>query len=294
MSRILVTGAGGFVGQALLEHLQAGGVHGVVPAHRADLERCADAGFAAELLSGIEVVVHLANIAHRRAGADLLQRVNVEATRRLAEAAARSGARRFIYVSSVKAMGERSTTAALDEDCLEKPTTDYGRSKLAAEQALANVGRHAGMRYLALRPPLVYGPGVKANFLTLIRAIDGGLPLPFSGIANARSLIGVRNLVSAIEATLTATDASWDRSYVVADDEALSTPELCRAIGRALGRPARLFRLPSRLLAMLPGTAALTTSLRVDDRRFRSAMGWRACASLEQGLQEAARWYQSR
>lgn len=253
--RVLVTGAGGFIGSHLCPALAAAG-HEL----RASVEGC-------------DAVVHLANIAHTSASAADLQRVNVEGTIAQARAALAAGARRFVYLSSIKAA---------------QPDDAYGRSKLRAEQALLGL---ANLEPVILRPPLVYGPRVKANFLALLRAVDRGWPLPLASIENRRSLVYVGNLVDAILACLGG--PAQGRTYAVSDGAPVSTPQLCRAIGRALGRPARLFPFPGGLLRLAPGLARLAQSQEADDRAIRAELGWRAPFSLEEGLRLTAQWYRA-
>ena len=276
---VLVTGANGFIGRALCARLDAGGI----PVRRATRfpdaargdARVADIGPDTDwsaALEGCAAVVHLANIAHAAVDPVRLERVNVQGSAALARQAAAAGARRFIYMSSIKA---------------QAPDDAYGEAKRAAEHALAAIG---GLEFVALRPPLVYGPGVGANFLALMRAIDRGLPLPLAGIENRRSIVYAGNLADAVACALLAPQAAG-RTYAVSDGESMSTPQLCRAIGEALGRPARLFRFPSRLLELLPGARKLTRSLEVDAAAIRDELGWKPPYTSAHGLSQTARWY---
>jgi nucleoside-diphosphate-sugar epimerase len=253
--RIYVTGASGFIGSHLCPALAAAG-HELRPT-----------------VAGCDALVHLANIAHTSASPRELHRVNVEGTIAQAQSALSAGTRRFVYLSSVKA---------------DKPDDAYGRAKSIAEQALLQL---VGLEPAILRPPLVYGPRVKANFLALMRAVDRGWPLPLASIRNRRSLVYVGNLVDAILRCLEGNRVG--RTYAVSDGAPVSTPELCRALGAALGRPARLFPFPPVLLRLAPGFARLTESLEVDDRAIRDELGWRAPFSFEQGLQATAQWYRA-
>jgi UDP-N-acetyl-alpha-D-quinovosamine dehydrogenase len=264
--RILVTGLSGFIGSSLGPFLEARG-HEVRGAGR-------ELTALAEALRGCDAMVHLANIAHARVEAGLLRRVNVEGTVRAAALAADHGVRRFVYLSSVKAI---------------EPQDAYGHAKLAAEHALRQTAAASTMQPVILRPPLVYGPRVKANFLSLMRAIARGWPLPFASIENRRSLLFVENLCDAILACLQTAKASG-KTYVVSDGPPVSTPALCRAIGDALGRPARLFRFPPRLLPL----DKLKDSLVVDDAALREELGWKPPFSFEEGLSATAAWYRNR
>jgi nucleoside-diphosphate-sugar epimerase len=264
--KIAVSGASGFIGNALCRSLIASGHDPVA----ADLRRLDDA----------RAVVHLAGIAHRRASREELQRVNVDLAVSVGRAAAAAGAG-LVFISSIKVHGERSD-APLTESSPIRPMDPYAESKARAEEALRSI---AGLRLAVLRPPLVYGPGVKANFLALMKAIARRLPLPFASIANRRSLIYVGNLADAIERCLGAAG-----TYVVCDGAAVSTPTLCRAIGAALGRRTHLFPFPPILLPF----ETLTGSLEVDDAELRRSLGWAPPFSFEEGLRLTAGWYRNR
>jgi nucleoside-diphosphate-sugar epimerase len=264
--RILVTGLSGFIGTSLGPVLEAHG-HDVRSVSR-------DAAFLGEAFRACDAVIHLANIAHNRVDSRLLWRVNVEGTSRAVALAAEERVRRFVYVSSAKA---------------RDPQDDYGRAKLAAEEALLRVASVSGMQSVILRPPLVYGPRVRANFLALMRAIAHGWPLPLKSIENRRSLVYVGNLCDAI-AQCVESAAAAGRTFYVTDGPAVSTPVLCRAIGNALRRPARLFPFPPVLLPL----SRLTDSLEVDDSAIRRELGWRPPFSFEEGLRLTADWYRTR
>ena len=254
--RILVTGSSGFIGSHLCPALTAAG-HAL-----------------GTTLDGCDAVVHLANIAHTSASPDALRRVNVEDTIAQAVAARTASARRFIYLSSIKAA---------------RPEDAYGRAKADAEQALLRVD---GLVTTIFRPPLVYGPRVKANFLSLMRAVDRGWPLPLASVSNRRSLVFVGNLVDAILSCIEAQQAAG-KVYEVSDGNAVSTPELIRALARALGRQARLFPFPSALLDLFPPVRSLVRSLEVDDSAIRRELGWRPPYTFEQGLCATAEWYRA-
>jgi UDP-N-acetyl-alpha-D-quinovosamine dehydrogenase len=265
--KVAVTGASGFIGRALCEALADSG-HEVAPI---DLRR-------GQALVG-DAVVHLAAIAHRRARPADIERVNVWLAQEVGRQAAAQGSP-LVYVSSVKVHGEVSS-APFTENSPLAPKDAYGQSKARAESALRAI---SGLRFAVLRPPLVYGPGVKANFFALLRAVALGVPLPFASVRNRRSLVYVGNVAAAIAACI-----GRAGTFLVSDGPALSTAQLCRSMGEALGRPARLFPFPQ---ALLP--AKLAGSLEVDDSAIRTALGWRPPVTFEEGLRETARWYQAR
>jgi UDP-N-acetyl-alpha-D-quinovosamine dehydrogenase len=277
--KVLVTGASGFVGRALAGALEARGIAWSA----ATRDTVGDIGPTTDwraALEGCDRVVHLANLAHASGIAqDALRAVNVGGTRRLAEQAAAAGVARFVYLSSVKAA---------------HPDDAYGAAKQAAERALAGI---RDLAWVALRPPLVYGPGVKANFLALLRAVDQGWPLPLASVRNRRSLVYVGNLADAILRCLEASQAVG-RTYAVADGAPVSTPELIRALAQALGRSPRLFAFPPALLELAGSLAGrgdtvrrLTRSLEVDDHAIRRELDWRPPFTFEEGIRLTAQWH---
>ena len=309
--RILVTGASGFVGTALCRELLARGhtvraaVRRLVPPSAVPprLQQILVPDIGAEfdrsaLVDGVATVVHLAAIAHRSSLDDAeLRRVNCDAAIRLAEAAAGS-VRRFVFLSSVKVHGEDSGSGTYAEDDALDPRDSYGRSKLEAERALTDTAARCGVELVIVRPPLVYGPGVKANFLRLLGWIDSGLPLPFASVHNRRSLVYVGNLVDAI-ARLAEHPAARG-PFLVGDDESVSTPELVSRIASVLGRPARLLPVPPALLRIAGIIAgrrdtirSLTGNLAIDSLRARRLLDWRPPHTLDAGLAQTARWYRS-
>ena len=290
--RIAVTGASGFIGRALCARLSRDGhaLRALVRVPRRELGReqmvvgdLAQFRDWARALDGVQAVVHLAGYAHGRGDDAALTAVNVAATRAAAEAACAGGAH-FLFASSIKVHGETSS-APLRESSPLAPGERYARSKLQAENALRAV---AGLRLTVLRPPLVYGPGVKANFLALLRAVARGMPLPLASIDNRRSLLYVGNLVDAMARCL-GDGRAVGRTYLVADDAAPSTAALCREIGEALGRPARLLPFPPVLLPR-----KLTDSLEADDSLIRRTLGWRPPYTRKEGLKATADWYLGR
>ncbi len=305
--RVLVTGASGFVGRAVVPVLTAAG-HAVRGSGRgapplADLAWVTtgplgpDTAWSAAL-DGVEAVVHLAGRVHvmdRNASTDdaAFLATNRDGTVRLAEAAEAAGVRHFVFMSTAKVMGEGRELPYSEADG-PVPFDAYARSKLAAELALAAVAARGRMRVAILRPPLVYGPGVGANFLSLLRLVDRGLPLPLGAVRNSRSLVYDGNLAAAVLHLLT-TDAYGP--FLVSDGEDVSTPRLVGAMARALGKRSRLFPVPERVLraaAGLVGRSAamerLTGSLALDTSRL-AATGFSPPFTLAQGLAETARWY---
>ncbi len=307
---MLVTGASGFVGRALCEHLEEHGFR-----VRRALRR-PPAGLAAEhvvvgeigphtdwdeALADVDLVAHLAARAHvmKETAVDPMaeyRSVNVEGTRRLAQAAARHGVARLVFLSSVKVNGEASARVYTEDD-EPHPEDRYGLSKWEAELALAEVGAKAGLEWCTIRPPLVYGPGVGANFLRLMQSVARHRPLPLGAVRNLRSLVFVGNLVDAVRACLTH-PAAANATFLIRDGEDLSSPILARRIARALGVTPLLVPVPVPLLRLagaLTGRQAVIDrvvgSLRVDDRCLRQKLGWRAPFSVDEGLRDTAHWY---
>jgi nucleoside-diphosphate-sugar epimerase len=205
----------------------------------------------------------------------------------------------FLFISTAKVVGD-SLARPADETSTLRPADAYAASKAEAEALLDDVGRQTGLRITVIRPPLVYGPGVGANFHQLLRIVDAGWPLPFASVNNRRSLIYVGNLASAIEASLKRSP-QVNRTFFVSDDHDLSTPELVTAVAASLRKQPRLFAFPpnllrfgGRLLGKGDRIARLLDSMQVDISRIRTELGWRPPISMEQGLAETALWYRSR
>lgn len=304
----LVTGASGFIGSAVLDRLRAEGRRATgtarSPAPGSALRPSPALGPDADwraLLAGREVLVHAAARVHvmRDTASDALaefRRANVEGTLCLARQAAQAGVRRFIFISSVKVNGEASPPGrpfrALDRPA---PCDPYGISKHEAEQALLALSRRGAMEITIIRPPLVHGPGVKANFLSLMRWLRRGLPLPLGAIGhNRRSLVALDNLVDLI---LTCIDhpAAANRIFMAGDGEDLSTTALLRRLAAAMGVPARLLPVPLWMLEL--GAAALGRqamlqrlcgTLQVDISATCETLGWTPPFSVDEGLRRTA------
>lgn len=311
-SRILVTGATGFVGQATLARMQQSG-----RAVRAALRAPASVSAAGEnavighidpdtdwrqALQNIDTVVHLAARTHVLDDSDAdplaaYRDINVLGSVRLAQQAVAAGVRRLVFLSSVKVNGEATVLSPFTETDVPAPLDAYGITKLEAENALRRIGAETGLEIVILRPPLVYGPGVKGNLLRLLALVERGIPLPLASIRNQRSLVNVDNLADAIICCVDAPAAAGS-TYMVSDGEDVSTPALVGKLAAAMGRSPRLLPCPPAFLnfgaAMLGKRAMalrLTGSLVVDSSRIRRELGWQARSTLDQGLNAMVRWY---
>lgn len=310
MTKFLVTGANGFVGRAFCKALaQRGFPFTAVTRSNSDTNSYIAIGDIngltnwSSLLAGIDVVVHLAahvHVSKTNQSPEIFHQVNVDGTANLARQAAQAGVKRLVFASSIKVNGEYTEAQPFTENDPPSPVDSYGKSKLEAEQALWNISRETGMEIVVVRPPLVYGPGVKANFLNLVRLIEKGLWIPLGAIKNRRSLIYVENLADAAILCATHPRAAGE-TFLVSDGPALSTPELMSAIANALGKPCRMFLLPvsiMRFLARLTGKSSqmdkLVQSLEIDNSKIRNLLGWSPLFSMQQGLQETARWFREK
>jgi nucleoside-diphosphate-sugar epimerase len=306
MERFLITGASGFVGCFLCPMLKASGFN--VRAVTRNLASCiqaeehvlihdinASTNWSGTMV-GVDVVIHLAARVHVMLDttSDPLtefRSVNAIGTENLARSAAASGVKRLIYVSSVKVNGEATSDGrSYSEQDIPAPQDPYGVSKLEAEQVLHRVAKETGLEVVIVRPPLVYGAGVKGNFAQMTAVLKRGVPLPFASVHNKRSLIYVGNLVDAL--LLCATHpAAAGQTYLVSDGDDLSTSELLRKLAVAMGNTPRLFACPTALLKLaghLVGksdqVARLLGSLQVDSSKIRRELGWVPPYSLQQGL----------
>lgn len=318
---ILVTGANGFVGRHLCKALLDQGwsvrgavrrTDGLIPGVEQMVVTIDSKTKWGKILSGVSYVIHLAARVHDMTNsveADDYQKINTEATQQLALAAVRAGVSRFIFASSVKAVAEASPAGkSLNEHSIPNPRDAYGKSKLAAEQILAEISRRTRMDWVAFRLPLIYGPEVRANFLRLIQLVDRGIPLPFKGINNKRSLLYTGNLTDAF-CTAIIHPTPINSALMISDNDDLSSAELIEFIAKGLERKAHLVQIPLPLLKLfghfgdvvrkINGTFPLTSvtlnrltnSLTVDSSHCREILDWTPPCSAETGIQKTISWY---
>jgi nucleoside-diphosphate-sugar epimerase len=255
-----------------------------------------------DALKGVDCVLHLAARAHvlddtELAPLEAFRRVNVDGTRRLAEAARRSGVMRFVFVSSIGVNGTFTTARPFTEADAVSPVEPYAISKWEAEQMLARVASGNGFELVIVRPPLVYGPGVKGNLRRLLRLVASGVPLPLGSVRNRRSFVGLDNLCDFLGHCVQHR-AAGGQTFLLADKEVVSTPQLLRLLARGLDRPARVIPFPPAALRFLAGLAGkaeeiqrLTGSLEVDSSKAEALLGWKPQVSLDAGITEMARWF---
>lgn len=307
---VLVTGANGFVGSALMKKLQENGQRPCVGAVRdSSVEMYSSGSYAlvgqigaqtdwSSALNNVDTVVHAAALTYGGGQIDdeqkaSLTEVNVEGSLALARQAAASGVRRFIFLSSVKVHGEASLPGKpFSASDPVNPLDAYAVSKWQAEQKLHEIAGESGMELVVIRPPLVYGPGVKGNFASLIKIVAKGIPVPFGAIENRRSLVNLHNLVDLIVRCVDHPGAA-SRTFLVSDNQDVSTPELLRRIGDAIGTRPRLVAVPPKLLLWGLGLLGkrdagqrLLSSLQVDISDTLSLLSWEPPISLQQGLED--------
>lgn len=311
--KLLVTGASGFIGMGLIRSLSEmdrfriiAALHDLVPAFPTGVAGVQVAGLTAvtdwgRALAGVETVVHLAARVHVRhdlskSPLDEFRQVNVAGTLNLARQAASAGVKRFIFISSVKVNGECTRPGyPFSEQDIPDPQDPYGISKYEAEEGLRQLARETGMAVTIIRPPLVYGYGVKANFRSLLLWVDKGIPLPLGAIQNQRSFVALDNLIDFILTCILHPNAA-NHTFMVADGEDLSTPELLRRAGLVLGKPVRLLPVAAGLLnlgARMVGKKAmiqrLCGSLQVDISKAREQMNWIPAISVDEGLRQVVK-----
>jgi nucleoside-diphosphate-sugar epimerase len=321
--RILITGANGFIGRHLCRHLTRQGksitacirpssnISSLAELPKLELLRISELTPHASSwpalgrhLAEVDAIVHLAARVHvmHDTSADPLaafREANVTTTECLARAAAESGVRRFIYVSSIKVNGEATEDSSYTADDRPAYVDPYGQSKWEAEQKLEEIATAKGMEWVVVRPPLVYGPGVRGNFLALMKCLLKGYPLPLGAVENRRSVVSVYNLADLLERTLYHPNASGQR-FLVKDEEDISTAELVRRLGNALQRQPRLIPVPPRLL-LASGKLLrkqdviqrLCSSLVLNTTKTADLLDWRARVSLDSGLGRTCEWFQT-
>lgn len=308
---MLVTGASGFVGNAVVAQLELLSSYSVRSAvRRADaLARQKNASVVVcdlapstdwtPALTGVNIVVHTAARVHSMAEQandclDDFRQINVEGTLNLARQAARAGVRRFIFISSVKVMGEQSTLGhPFSEEDHYAPQSAYALSKMEAEQGLRAISCESTMEIVITRAPMVYGPGARANFMALVHAVERGIPLPFGIVRNCRSFVALDNLVNFVLVCLEHSRAA-NQTFMISDAEDLSTPELVRRVGSALNKSVRLLPVPVSLLYV--GATLLRKrdiyqricgNLQVDISKAQCLLSWSPVVSVDEGLRRA-------
>lgn len=312
---LFITGATGFVGFSLIKRLlrESGGlIAAVLPGEDAGqlpvavkqgtVEPLSESSDYTTALQNVDIVIHLAARVHvmqETATEPLLEfrKVNLHGTERLARQAADAGVKRFVFMSTIGVNGNASGSRAFTESDVPSPHNDYSVSKLEAENSLKKISEETGMEVVIVRAPLVYGPGNPGNFLSLLRNIAKGTPLPLASIYNYKSFLYVENLTDALALCATHPDAAG-QTYLVADGEDISTPELIRRVASALGRPSRLFPFPpvfmrfaGKFLGKSAAVERLLGSLQVDSSKIRKELGWTPPFTMEQGLAETAKWF---
>lgn len=307
MGNLLITGANGFIGRALISKLALQTNHFIRASVRKKIiqfpnqievyENMDASGNInwTDVLKDIDIVVHLfarVHVMDDKVADPLLEfrNINVNATIAFAKKAAKQGIKRFVFLSSVKVNGESTFNKPFSEFDLPHPQDAYAISKWEAEEALKKISKDTGMELVIIRSPLVYGPNVKANFLKMIQYVKRGIPLPLGAIQNKRSLIGIDNLVDFILTTISHPKAA-NQTFLISDDEDISTTDLLRRIGKHIGKPARLIPLHPRILSFLFNILGrqdfgdrLLGSLEVDITKAKKLLAWSPPKTLDESL----------
>ncbi|MEE4365121.1 MAG: NAD-dependent epimerase/dehydratase family protein [Desulfotignum sp.] len=314
---VLLTGATGFVGKALYQELMARKYNltcAFRTAHKNRLQKAFEDctpcfvdhvdknTLWSPCLKDIDQVVHLAGLAHAvggkgSGGNSRCFSVNHEGTRNLAVQAAQHGVKRFVFISSILVNGKISTGRSFCETDTENPQNAYAAAKLEAEKSLKKIGANTGMEVVILRPPLVYGPHVKANFRKLLDLVYTGIPLPFRGVSNKRSFLAMENLVDAVCLCIRHEKAA-NQTFVLSDGEDLSTTQLVEKLAAAMGRQARLFTMPEKFMKTCLFLAGqdhvydrLWRSLQVDASRIQTLLAWKPLVTVDHGIMATVKWY---
>lgn len=300
---IVITGANGFVGSRLSSHFEKLGLdcrkvvresHAVIDA-KYTIPIIDGSTDWKDILEGAEVVVHTAARVHMMKEVsdahELYYQTNVEGTVALAKQAVTAGVKKFIYISSIKVNGEETTGTPFTEDVQNPPQDPYGSSKYHSEQQLLEVVQDSNMKVVIIRPPLMYGPGVKANFLQLIKMVDKGVPLPLGAIRNCRSLLCVDNLVDFIH-TCIITELNKSETFLLSDMDDVSTTRIVKAIRKSLHSSTLIVPVPMKILQILftlirrPAFySKLCGNLQIDSRKAQKVLSWEPPLSFEEGLE---------
>lgn len=302
---ILVTGASGFVGRALCDHISHQELHAYGLLRKTQENLSVKKQFIVEdflshsdwrpILKGIDGVIHTAGLAHVRGRPDKdYYEINTEITKKLALECVKAGIKRFVYISSTHVHVSSASPHLLTPKSSFNPETAYGKSKLLAEEALREIEKTTGLEVVIVRPPLVYGPNVAGNVLTLLKAIQKNMPFPFASIKNRRSMVFVKNLADAL-ILCTTHSAAKGHTFFVSDDRPLSIGQLIQGLAKGMGRKANLFycpevlmKIPFKLLGKTEALEKITGSLQIDISHIQETLGWKSLVSAEEGLHETA------
>ena len=317
MTKICVTGATGFIGSKLSLKLSQLSYDVLAPVRNLSsnslslnqnlkyikVEKEGSSLNYSKILKQVDTVIHCAARTHvvkevEKSPQIAYQKINVEETLNLATQAASFGVKRFIFLSSIKVNGEKTLRSeSFKHNDIAMPEDAYGVSKLEAEKVLRELSDRTGLEIVIIRAPLVYGEGVKGNFLRLLNLTNKKIPLPFARINNIRSLVGLDNLIDLIICCIDHPKAAG-QIFLISDNESISTPELIKRIGAAMGKSTRLFPVPLsifKLLGRLMGKSyevdKLLGSLMVDSSHTRQILGWKPILSLDDGLNKTVQWY---
>ncbi len=314
MSKVLITGSNGFLGKALCKSLliKKYMIHASTRSKNHNFPQeivnfdvgdiCSKTKWQNALLN-IECIIHCAARTHvmKEKKYNILKsyrKINVDGTKNLAIQAASMGVKRFIFISSIKVNGEQTIgSSSFNTSSIPSPEDAYGISKWEAEQTLWDISKKTGLEVVIIRPPLIYGEGVKGNFLNLLDIIYRGVPLPLASIKNKRSFVGLQNLIDLIIRCINNPKAAGN-TFLISDLETVSTSELINKLAKLMNKSSNLFSLPTfliKLIASLTGKSLevkrLLSSLQVDSSKTREVLDWTPSFSLDEGLEKTVKWY---